>query len=299
MAELKRIMGSSIFSFLLVVWGLFMVCSGRVPDVTYDDDMFAESDDSGSVEDGNAELMDQLAALDDESSQLEDYQKNEILEALGIGPEEAALGSQREEDFLSEELFLDLEVEIAELERMASRKDLIADSLRLEVEEASYQLNALNNLMNSDQGSPQIASNNFSAPVYTPDRTDYSGSNYNDLYQSALDDVYARRHQQAIGKFQQLLKMDDNDNLADNCQYWIGESFYALGNYELAIVEFERVFAFDDNNKADDAQFMIGIAYIKLGNQRHAELELKNLLSFYQDSEYISRAEQEFGDLNI
>ena len=81
--------------------------------------------------------------------------------------------------------------------------------------------------------------------------------------------------------------------------YWIGESHYALGNFESAITEFERVFAFDDNNKADDAQFMIGIAYIKLGDQHHAQLELKNLLAFYQDSEYISRAEQEFGGLNI
>ncbi|MCH7755288.1 hypothetical protein IH970_09235, partial [candidate division KSB1 bacterium] len=57
--------------------------------------------------------------------------------------------------------------------------------------------------------------------------------------------------------------------------------------------------AFENNNKTDDAQFMIGIAYLKVGDARLAQLELSHLLAFYQDSEYIARAEREFLGLNI
>jgi len=277
-----------------------MVCSGRVPDVNYDDDIFAEDenfDGEATADTENSELMNQLAVLDDESTQLEDHQRSEILDALGISPDEVQGGEgQGEGEFLSEELFLDLEVEIAELEKMAKTKAQIADSLSHEVEEADYQLAAINNIV-GEQAPPQLASTNISSPVMN---TDSQGtSSYDELYQQALDDVYGGRHKQAIGKFRQLLTMNDPKNLADNCQYWIAESYYALGDFETSIVEFERVFAFDNNNKTDDAQFMIGIAHIKLGQQNLAELELNNLLSFYQDSEYVSRAQREFSGLNI
>jgi len=299
MNDLKKIKGPSLLSLLLVIWGLFMVCSGRVPDVNYDDDIFAEEEpvDGETADGSNSELMNQLAVLDDESTQLEDHQRAEILDALGISPDEVQGGNgQGEGEFLNEELFLDLETEIAELEKLAKTKSQIADSLTHEVEEADYQLAAINNIV-GQEAAPQLASTNVSAPV-GPSSFGNSGD-YDELYQQALDDVYGGRHTQAIGKFRQLLKMNDPNHLADNCQYWIAESYYALGDFETSIVEFERVFAFDDNNKTDDAQFMIGIAYIKLGDQNLAHLELNNLLSFYQDSEYISRAQREFSGLNI
>lgn len=118
-------------------------------------------------------------------------------------------------------------------------------------------------------------------------------------YQGALDDVYSRNYGQAIAKFKALLRESINHNLSDNCQYWIGESYYALGRYDVSIAEFERVFAYDKNNKADDAQFMIGLAHIKLGDSGLAQLELNHLLSFYQNSEYVARAQREFSGLRI
>ena len=118
-------------------------------------------------------------------------------------------------------------------------------------------------------------------------------------YQGALDDVYSRNYGEAIAKFKALLRESTNHNLSDNCQYWIGESYYALGRYDMSIAEFEKVFAYDKNNKADDAQFMIGLAHIKLGDSGLAQLELNHLLSFYQNSEYVARAQREFSGLRI
>ena len=82
MSEVRRIISTSFISLLLVIWGLFMVCSGRVPTVAYDDE-FADSG-NGYYESDNSELMTQLAVLDEEATKLEDFQRQEILEALGI-----------------------------------------------------------------------------------------------------------------------------------------------------------------------------------------------------------------------
>jgi len=291
MSEVRRILSTSFISLLLVIWGLFMVCSGRVPTVAYDDD-FGDSE-NGYSESENSDLMAQLAVLDVEATKLEDFQRREILEALGIDPSGGDMNGG-EQDFLSEELFLDLEVEIAELEKLAGSKTSMLDSLRLEMQEADHQLVALSNLVDVPKRSNfTLASTNQTASGLQ------SNSEYAQYYQDALDDVYGKNFVQAIAKFQDLLRQSDPDNLADNAQYWIAECNYALGNYQLAIAEFERVFAFENNNKVDDAQFMIGIAYIKAGDPLLAQLELSNLLAFYQDSEYIVRAEREFLGLNI
>ena len=290
MSEVKRILSTSFISFLLVIWGLFMVCSGRVPTVAYDDE-FGDSD--GYSDSENSELMTQLAVLDEEATKLEDFQRLEILAALGIDPSGSDM-NVGEQDFLSEELFLDLEVEIAELEKLSGSKTSMLDSLRLEMQEADHQLVALSNLV----GVPYRSNFNLASTNQTAPRLQ-SNSEYAQYYQDALDDVYGKRFDQAIAKFQDLLRQGNSDNLADNAQYWIAESNYALGNYQQAIAEFERVFAFENNNKVDDAQFMIGIAYIRAGDPHLAQLELSNLLAFYQDSEYIARAEREFLGLNI
>ena len=291
MSEVRRILSTSFISLLLMIWGLFMVCSGRVPTVAYDDE-FANSK-NGYSESENSDLITQFAILDEEATKLEDFQRREILEALGIDPSGADM-SAGEQDFLSEELFLDLEVEIAELEKLSGSRNSMLDSLRLEMQEADHQLAALSNLVDVPKGSNfNFASTNQTAPRRQ------SNSEYAQYYQDALDDVYGKRFDQAIVKFQELLRQSDSDNLADNAQYWIAECNYALGNYQVAIAEFERVFAFENNNKTDDAQFMIGIAYLKAGDPRLAQLELSNLLAFYQDSEYVARAEREFLGLNI
>jgi TolA-binding protein len=277
-----------------------MVCSGRVPELQYEDDLFSETGDFSSNGE-ESELMSQLAALDGEDeSNLEDFQRREILEALGIDPGESAGQANKEDDFLSEELFLDLEVQVGELEKMSKSRNDQLDSLRKEVEEADHQLAALGKVVDPAAGT-QLASRTIDSPPRADRVTPFTGpkSDYQVYYEEALEDIYAHRYPQAIAKFHDLLRQPDTDNLADNCQYWIGEAYFAMGKFDMAIAEFEKVFIYDNNNKIDDAQFMSGMAYAKLGNSNLAKLELMHLMSFFQNSEYIPRAENQISDLRI
>ena len=323
MSELRKILGTSVLSLFLVIWGLFMVCSGRVPEVNYEDYSIFEEEYGEETSD----LMEQLAMLDDETSNLEESHRREILETLGIDP---SLASNNSEEMVTEELFLDLEVQIAELEKLSQKKSATLDSLRLELEEADHQLAALGTVFSSP--APQFASTqailvttktmsetsgltnghasngktNGHTNGYTNGKTNGSTNGHSQspggltaLYQEALDEVYAHKYEDAIAKFSGLLQSGSIGDLADNSQYWIGECYFALGNYEQALAEFEKVFVFERNNKADDAQFMMGMAYLKLGETLLAEIEFNSLLSFYEHSEYIARAERKLDDLSI
>ena len=79
-------------------------------------------------------------------------------------------------------------------------------------------------------------------------------------------------------------------SLSDNCQYWIGECYYALRNFNQAAVEFEKVFTFPQSNKDPDAQLKLGLCYWNTGNAARAKEEFNRLIVNYPDSEYTIRA---------
>ena len=80
--------------------------------------------------------------------------------------------------------------------------------------------------------------------------------------------------------------------MADNCQYWIGEVYYALHDYIRSIKEFEKVDSFQGSNKSDDAQFKMGLCYINLDQIDMARNEFEKLIEFYPNSEYYKRAQE-------
>ena len=95
----------------------------------------------------------------------------------------------------------------------------------------------------------------------------------------------------SLNGFNYLIQVDSNHDLADNCQYWIGEVYYALTDYIRSIKEFEKVFSFSGTNKSDDAQFKMGLCYMNIGQIEKAKKEFTNLLEFYPNSEYFKRAQ--------
>lgn len=120
----------------------------------------------------------------------------------------------------------------------------------------------------------------------------WSTTSFQDRYQEARQDYNARRYRQAIQKYEALLGMDSRHSLSDNCQYWIGESYYGLGNYQQAIVAFEKVFAFPNSNKDADSQLKLGICYMRLSDNEKAKREFQKLIDNYPTSEYVSVAKR-------
>lgn len=100
-------------------------------------------------------------------------------------------------------------------------------------------------------------------------------------YKGALDEYYARRYESAISGFTELLTVAPTHDLADNAQYWIGESYYAMGNFAKAMEAFHKVFDFPKSNKLSDAHFKVGQTYLRQGNTDAAKQEFRSVVQNY------------------
>ena len=200
----------------------------------------------------------------------EDPSKDEdVLQLLGISSEEQTASDL--DAVLQEKQ--DLEQRVMTLESELGDKDGEITQLRKELDERSLKMSELENLLADLQSEPAV-------------------SDYETGYQAAYAEYGAKNYEAAISSFEQLLQQDSNNDLSDNCQYWIGESYYGMGMYQRALLEFEKVFGFIDSNKEDAAQLKIALCYEKMNQMDNAKDALQRLLVKYPDSEYIDLAQQ-------
>lgn len=99
------------------------------------------------------------------------------------------------------------------------------------------------------------------------------------LFDKAVDLYYKQHYVEAIEQFRALLEFNAAHPLANQCQYWIGEAYFAMGAYYAAVVEYEKVALFPHSPKSSDARLMIGIALFRVGENSLAERELEGLLA--------------------
>ena len=123
------------------------------------------------------------------------------------------------------------------------------------------------------------------ASVFKPGGFDVSSS-----YSAALSDYKAKRYEAAISGFKEVLTVSPTSSLSDNAQYWIGECYDAMGNYELAQDAFNNVFDYPESNKLPDAQVKIGLIYAKLGRTDLAKEEFNAVIDNYPDTNAASIA---------
>ncbi len=112
-------------------------------------------------------------------------------------------------------------------------------------------------------------------------------------YAAAYAQHQKQEYEAALAAFAQIMERAPTHALADNAQYWIGESHYALGRFRQALAAFTRVLSFETTEKDDDAQLMIARSYLALGEKDQAISAFRRLLSEHSDSEYTATALKE------
>jgi len=114
-----------------------------------------------------------------------------------------------------------------------------------------------------------------------------------DLYRSALASFTREDFQRSILEFEEFVANYPGHDLADNAQYWIGECYYAQKNFELAVVEFDKVGKhFSAGNKAPAALLKKGLALKEAGRDQEALAALGQVVSSYPASNEATIAEQ-------
>ncbi len=100
-------------------------------------------------------------------------------------------------------------------------------------------------------------------------------------YSAALSAFRKRDFATAIQGFESLLNASVEENLADNCHYWIGESYYGLRKYSEAIKQFNEVLGYKRSEKKGDAELMIGNSYAAMGQKEAAKKAYDKVASTY------------------
>jgi len=117
------------------------------------------------------------------------------------------------------------------------------------------------------------------------------GTNVSSGYDGALQEFRQRNYEQAALQFEGLLNSGIQEDLQDNCHYWVGESMYARKKYDEAVREFQLVIDFVKSEKKDDAQFMIGNCYLAMGDRAGAKDAYAKVVSGYPTSDLLQKAQ--------
>ncbi len=116
--------------------------------------------------------------------------------------------------------------------------------------------------------------------------------NFRRAYKEALNEFNSRQYKTAIRDFSLLIQTNPSHPLASNCHYWIGESYYALKNYQKAKEAFTSVLSYQKTYKRQPALLMLGLSYLRMGNKEQAKEQFSTLIRKYPSSIYAKKAKR-------
>ncbi len=117
-------------------------------------------------------------------------------------------------------------------------------------------------------------------------------------YEKAYE-AYTKHHfKEAIALFRKFLQRYPKHDLADNAQYWIGETYYDMEDYPNAILAFKEVVTlYVGRSKAPDALLKIGYSYVALDDPVNARNYFKRVITNYPFSEAEAKARAKLKEL--
>jgi len=117
-------------------------------------------------------------------------------------------------------------------------------------------------------------------------------------YEDAYSTFKEKKYAEARTKFQTFLKEYPQDDLSDNAQFWVAETFYWEEDYENAILSYEIVLKkYKDSQKAPNAFLKQGLSFVKLGDKKTGKIILEQVSERYPDSREAELAKESLKDL--
>lgn len=113
------------------------------------------------------------------------------------------------------------------------------------------------------------------------------------VFQMAYGDYVKGRYNLAIIGFKDFLEKYPNSDLADDAQYWIGESYYSLRDFKAAKSYFEEVKKkYPASDKTPSALLKAAYSYLELGETRQGLQKLDELIANFPYSKEAELAKE-------
>jgi len=117
-------------------------------------------------------------------------------------------------------------------------------------------------------------------------------------YNRALEEIRTRNYAAAVDTLRNLAAAVPNGTLADNTQYWLGEAYYSLQDYDQAAAAFQGVMTnWPSSRKVPDALLMLGSTQAKQNKTAAARTTLQQVIARYPDSDAARKATERLAEL--
>jgi len=142
------------------------------------------------------------------------------------------------------------------------------------------------------------------APVTFADTTGDSaatqipGIDCQKLYDESFINVRRGEYEEAVQGFTDYLTYCSSRDLADNSRFWIGESYYSMERYPLAIEEFQKLLDdYPESEKRAGALYKMGRSYEELGRKGDARATFQKLADDFPGTLEAEQAKEKLREL--
>ena len=254
------------FRLLILLFGTFSFFS-----------CYAHSKAAKSIKNNDIKQLEEIKGVINQSTDIEiDKRLNDLGDSL--------IKLVNEKNLYYEELLSELNNKITSLEEKSNYIDSSNSKIYLSLISIEDNINMLSTTYNEIA---QIS--------YTNDIKDIpliTDEDFKDRYIESLALYQNGEWEKSLEGFKYLLTIGMNNELLDNCQYWLGEIYYKLKKYHFAIEEFKKVFLYTNSNKIDDALYKLSKSYSHLGDEINSNKVLVELVENHRDSEYVKKAKE-------
>ena len=161
--------------------------------------------------------------------------------------------------------------------------ELVTDMVIIENQIGSIE----NSIKEIDAINKQLKSDFDNSKDSNLDSIDYSYD-----YKVAHQMYMRGNYNASLDKFKFLLENDISEDLADNCQFWIGQIFFSKKEYLNAVQEFNKVLKYNNSNKKSESIYKIGLSYLKLDQNTKAKEMFEIIINNYPKSKYYNKASE-------
>jgi tol-pal system protein YbgF len=117
-------------------------------------------------------------------------------------------------------------------------------------------------------------------------------------YKAAYNTFKAKKYKEARQMFEAFLKEYPNDELSDNAQFWIAETYYGEKDYEGAILAYELLLKkYPKSPKIPSGLLKQGLSFIEIGDNKTGKIILEQLIERYPRSNEARIAKKTIEDI--
>jgi tol-pal system protein YbgF len=111
-------------------------------------------------------------------------------------------------------------------------------------------------------------------------------------YRLAWQALRDQQYDRAIQQFRTFQRKNPASEMADDAQYWIGESYFSRRDYNRAILELNDVLKYRRGDKVPAALLRQAEAFVEIGDKSDARLILQKLVNDYPNSGQAKEAKE-------